>query len=427
MLTQQFQKDNLVVHHKSYVRYCKLIQHYITNPVSQGEKHHILPVSLFPSYKKDTNNIVVLPNRVHYLVHFLLMKFTRHKSMIYAFNQMNRVAKNSVLYDSFRSLLSQTISENNKGKVMYNDGTSNIMLDKNIDIDVYNKTNNVSYVKGSVHESKMRRKLIAIDSQGDKVVISSEEYSSGNFKTHISGRKSTQETKDKISESRVDRLYYNNGVNNIFIKKDDIPPIGYVLGFVSNEKMGIHSKDTVYINDGKNTLRIHKDADIPDGFVKGRVEFNNKGFEKVNSDDYINAVYDIYKCESLGKLIHKDDFDITPNYIYCPMNPDDKKFYIFNGIIFFRVGDYEEYMNRHNFCLIGESVLKKGVVPKPVGKFIKNNKNKTNYNDIKSNVGMKISDIGYHYDRLKNIKYYNDIIQQIYKEGTLYEYNRFNG
>lgn len=424
MLTQQFHDAELVVHHKSYGRYCKLIQHYINNPVTQGEKHHILPVSLFPTYKKDINNIVVLPHRVHYLVHFLLMKFTRHKSMVFAFNQMNRVAKNSVLYESFRTLLAQTISENNRNKVMYNDGVTNIMLDKDTDIDLYNNSNNVTYTKGSVHESKMKRKLIAIDSNGDKVMISSEEYSSGNYKTHKTGRHSTQETKDKISESKVDRVYYNNGVNNIFIKKDELPPIGYVLGFVSNENYGVQAKDTIFINDGKITQRIHKDEVIPTGFVRGRLEFDNKGFEKVNSSEYINAVYDFYKGESLGKLIHIDEFNSRPEYIYCPMKPSEKKFYIFGNIIFFKVSDYETYMRDNNLCIIGESVLKNGIVPKPVGKFIKNNNMKGNYADIIHNVGKDLSDIGYHYDRLKNVKYYDDIIQQIYKEGTLYEYIR---
>lgn len=38
------------------------------------EKHHILPVSIFPLWKKKKSNLVLLTAREHYFCHILLTK-----------------------------------------------------------------------------------------------------------------------------------------------------------------------------------------------------------------------------------------------------------------------------------------------------------------------------------------------------------------
>jgi hypothetical protein len=89
------------------------------------EKHHILPRSLFPELIKDRSNIVPLKPRDHFLAHYYLAKLIKSKETVFAFNQMKRVLKKfktaisdvdslSLLYEEFRTELSQIISEQNK-------------------------------------------------------------------------------------------------------------------------------------------------------------------------------------------------------------------------------------------------------------------------------------------------------------------------
>jgi hypothetical protein len=87
-------------HHMN--RYIRTINIFTQSPSSEGELHHILPRSLFPEYQKIPCNLIRLPYRVHFLVHWMLAKATNHFSMISAFNAMcnkntNKI-KRSVLY-----------------------------------------------------------------------------------------------------------------------------------------------------------------------------------------------------------------------------------------------------------------------------------------------------------------------------------------
>lgn len=55
------------------------------------ELHHYLPRSLFPEFINDSNNIIRVPGKLHYILHYLLTKITKTPQMIMAFNQMNRI------------------------------------------------------------------------------------------------------------------------------------------------------------------------------------------------------------------------------------------------------------------------------------------------------------------------------------------------
>lgn len=78
------------------MRYRNMIDaKYHVSDDAPWEKHHVLPRSLYPERSKDFGNIVLVPARVHYLLHWLLAKGTNTKQMWFAFNQMNRVIKKS--------------------------------------------------------------------------------------------------------------------------------------------------------------------------------------------------------------------------------------------------------------------------------------------------------------------------------------------
>jgi len=75
-------------------RYIKLVDIAIQTQYEEGsylEKHHILPVSLFPEYSDWPDNLVAIPPKLHYILHYLLYKSTNSPSMILAFNMMSRV------------------------------------------------------------------------------------------------------------------------------------------------------------------------------------------------------------------------------------------------------------------------------------------------------------------------------------------------
>ena len=75
-------------------RYVKLVDIAIQTQFEEGsylEKHHILPVSLFPEYSDWLDNLVAIPPKLHYILHYLLYKSTNSPSMILAFNMMSRV------------------------------------------------------------------------------------------------------------------------------------------------------------------------------------------------------------------------------------------------------------------------------------------------------------------------------------------------
>lgn len=106
-------------------RYFKIIDYVRLNPNirvrGKHELHHILPSSLFPDFVTLKTNKILLTNRQHFIVHLLLWKAFRNKSMSYAFNMMqrgsittqNRYFKlNSKTFSSLKEDLSVFRSEN---------------------------------------------------------------------------------------------------------------------------------------------------------------------------------------------------------------------------------------------------------------------------------------------------------------------------
>lgn len=59
------------------------------------EEHHIFPRSLFPEYKRNKHNLVLLTAREHYIAHKLLCKIWPSRAMYAAFWQMSIKSKKS--------------------------------------------------------------------------------------------------------------------------------------------------------------------------------------------------------------------------------------------------------------------------------------------------------------------------------------------
>jgi hypothetical protein len=76
---------------KYYTKYNQICKHYKELDLKKSkdlytEKHHILPKSMGGTNKKD--NLVRVPARVHFLMHWMLYRIYRTTEMVYGWNMM---------------------------------------------------------------------------------------------------------------------------------------------------------------------------------------------------------------------------------------------------------------------------------------------------------------------------------------------------
>lgn len=155
--------------------------------INYTEKHHIIPCSLTGSNKKD--NIVALTAREHFICHWLLTKMTAdiaRRKMVFALNMMRVKSKHhnnqryetkitSRVYAQYKIEHAKNSSIMNKGKTPHNKGKKleGIELEK------------------QQERTRNRRKLTP-----EENVIRIVKMIATN-----TGRKQTQETKDKIRKA----------------------------------------------------------------------------------------------------------------------------------------------------------------------------------------------------------------------------------
>lgn len=82
-----------------------------------------------------------------------------------------------------------------------------------------------------------------------------------NFKRFV---KHTDEAKLKIAEKIKGDVCYNNGINNLKIKQNTIPPEGYVKGMIQQHC-------SKWITNGIESKKIKKTDILPDGWTNGRI------------------------------------------------------------------------------------------------------------------------------------------------------------
>jgi hypothetical protein len=114
---------------KYFTWYFDIIKNRLENPLAAdtyGEKHHVLPKSIYPQYKKAKWNQVKLTAREHYICHMLLVKIFKNTKYYYkmlnAYVAMipdksgNRVGPKGLMYEKYRKEYSKFMSENNPMK-----------------------------------------------------------------------------------------------------------------------------------------------------------------------------------------------------------------------------------------------------------------------------------------------------------------------
>jgi len=268
IMYREILEQNKDLNQHYFKRYLKFINKY--NNINKfethkTEKHHILPVSLYPEFKdlkKFKWNKIVLTLRQHFIAHWLLAKLYGG-SQWFSFNQMKRFGGTSVLYEYGRKYIIEQLIITNTGIIKTEENRKGIS----------ERTKNTVVVK---------------DKEGNRYRVScdDERYINGELVYYRTGIKHSIETKEKMKK--------NNGLkgkkpfveNNkiIYYYEEEGKSKGLEIGFtdVRNKKMANSMSKLIWVT-YKNTLkykRIKKEDFNENLYDLGRVGF--KGFKHIN-------------------------------------------------------------------------------------------------------------------------------------------------
>lgn len=304
-------------------RYVKLIRYYQENicikcvpPKGEFERHHILPIKIFPEYKKAKWNLVVLPTKAHYLAHYLLFKAISDKSCVYAFNQMRRVSKsngvvNCRLYEAVRKEFARLISENN---------TNSKMSDK-VKLQLHLKFKGTNVYR-NVETTKLQRFLVGKQPNG--------------WEPFQTGRVRTKQSKDKIKKIMSGRIWqYNTNSKKVCFSKNLLD--GFTLGYPGwyNGNRGI-LQDYKWMHDPETNehCRIKNTLPMPEGYILGR-KFKNFGFDMINNSNVFRIIDLATKTFT---MINKIDFD-PKLHMTAGTSIDDTFIFLYNNKIYLHYVD----------------------------------------------------------------------------------------
>lgn len=265
------------------------------NKTEYFEKHHILPVSLFPELKRNKNNIVNLYPRDHFLAHYHLAKITKTKEMIFAFNQMRRVLKKfsdviedvhelSLLYEEFRERLAELLSSTNTGRIV-SDANKKQVSER------FKGMVPVRYPDGST----------GIVSNKDP------DYINGILIPVQTGSKRSEEGIKNLREANSAKNkgypYYNTTTKERRYFKRGEEPEGWVAGipYSPEGKPGA----SWYHNKITGERGRFYENEIPEGWVKGKAQTAENHFSKPAYKNPMSGITEfITKGEDIPKFFH---------------------------------------------------------------------------------------------------------------------------
>lgn len=254
-------------------RYFKLIE-YLKNidcTDKYCENHHILPRSLFPEYVDSEWNLVRIPARWHYLLHFILAKAVGGK-MWFAFNNMLRVLTKSqrrgILYERSRIYIGKQISQMNSGRKKsaaeiqkMSERRKGIPLSEETKQKMRkpktNKENYKKYVKTEEHRRNLSK------SQKGKP----KPYRDGRV-NGMKGKTQTEYQKRRVKEALTGQIPWNKGK-----RAPQCSHPGYIHDEAYYERMSELIKTMKWMNNGIVNKRIKPEninQYLEDGWVLGR-------------------------------------------------------------------------------------------------------------------------------------------------------------
>lgn len=227
-----------------------------------GEKHHILPKSLFPEFRYNKLNLKFISAKNHFIAHYLLYKaYPDNRQMICAFKLMfdmykgKKILDENILneyaleYEIARILVSKKNSDNLKGRIFSDEHRKNLSI--------ANIGNPNVGQKGRVLTAEHKAKITA-----SKIgVKQSDTHRESNRNARL-GKKHTEEHKNKISlankgktPKNLELLTAQKRVKSNLTEERVILLIGSVVS-------------------GKSTKEVSLEMNIPNGTVYGIITGN---------------------------------------------------------------------------------------------------------------------------------------------------------
>ena len=344
-----FLSTNKVKSKLHLLRYIKMIKFYQSLNLTKSqpqteitENHHILPKSMFPELAKNKDNIVTVPARAHYLLHYFLFKSISHRGCVYAFNQMRRISKqrgilSCRLYMSVKTKFAKIISENNKGRVMSLSNKKQIS-------DRFKDTN--------LYRNKKTKKLKRFKA-GQNIK---------GWEPFQTGRIRSPESKNKTKNSNSNRIWqYNKKTKDVKFEKVIIP--GYTKGFppwIDNNSDYIKNTKWIHNTSTKENKRVQKNQKLPDGWKTGRGNYDNTGLSTMNNKNY-TTVFDLITKKSC--LIDISTFD-PYRHIKHGKSADNILFYKYKNVVYTSYKDLiTENKELPDLSVRNETLLTKKIKP----------------------------------------------------------------
>lgn len=291
LLKEKLLNLDIVIDNEYLDKYCDLIE---LNRETKKEKfktqtHHIIPRCYYNHNEtvinNSKNNLVNLSYKNHVLVHYYLVKcaktswfyysclcaitkmLTTFKELNEKYNILNDEIKFIELLESQEHLIEESYklrSEKLKECVWMSNGKQDLLVSKEF-IDCY--LNNGWTFGRTYKMSDETKEKISLKLRGRHHTTSEEtkrKIGESN-KISLKGHKLSESAKLKLSKTNSNRTFYNNGIDNIFIKKDEQPPEGYIKGMIINH---VDKEDWI--------RRVHKDRKSEDyNTTGGKIVINN--------------------------------------------------------------------------------------------------------------------------------------------------------
>ncbi|AHZ60270.1 putative homing endonuclease [Dickeya phage Coodle] len=228
ILRRDYPEDTLIN------RYVKVLAKGVVN--DQGEVHHILPKSLYPSFREDPKNLIRLSSKAHFVCHLLLWKITKTREMLFAFNCMrnsNGIIRTSRLYQeskiAFYSELSVLTSERMKvDNPMFRESTRKKLSERNKGLVISAEQrlkSSVSLKKTWKERGHPRSGAVVSQETRDKISASNSSQNTGELNPFY-GRTHSEESKKLMRERKSSLMPWEmnrfNEQNIPFYLKSDL-------------------------------------------------------------------------------------------------------------------------------------------------------------------------------------------------------------
>lgn len=335
-----------IVENNEYLdKYIEIVEN---NKTTKREKfktqqHHIIPISYYRHNQlpinNDRENLVHLTHREHALAHYYLTKcakpkwfkgsclnaiikmirdFTNKKSTNYCID--NEEALKGILdeYDNMTKESYELRSKLYKGRVHINNGDVETFIDKEYLDDYLSCGWELGRIYTPTEETREKLRQANLGKHHETSEETKRKIGEAN-KISLKGKKLSKERVEKIRKRVSNSRWYNNGIINIYINKDKVPPKGFVKGMIlthstkeewmrkvhANRKPEDYNTTggTIVINNGKVNKHIQeKDLEkyLNEGWKKGKLPLGKLNW-------YNNGIKNTraYKCPEgyvLGKL-----------------------------------------------------------------------------------------------------------------------------